>query len=172
MKNTLVKHTKTQGTQMHARLWDTNTQGIICTCFSKLTLVRWRPQLFLSPFLVDFMGLNCFPDGSGLSIGVSRVCSVWGKDSKLLGLLPEGGSRWGSWTLLQLPVVLCWAGLKVLQVHDIFPQPLHARGGAGVAFSFALLKSVIIYLLGLGCFQEQVGCLPPFSLMFCLVSAM
>lgn len=61
---------------------------------------------------------------------------------------------------------------EVLGVHDIFPQPLHGHGGAGAAFSFVLLKSVIFYLLGLGCVEDQVGFLPPCSQMFYIVSLM
>lgn len=59
---------------------------------------------------------------------------------------------------------------EVLGVHDIIPQLLHGRGGAGAAFSFVLLKSVIIHLFGLICVEDQVGFLPPCSQMFSLES--
>lgn len=49
----------------------------------------------------------------------------------------------------------------MLGVHDIFPLALHGGGGAGATFSFVLLKSVIFYLFGLGCVEDQVGFLPP-----------
>lgn len=64
----------------------------------------------------------------------------------------------------------CCVLLSRFEAHDIFPQPLRGRGGVGAAFSFVLLKSVIIDLFGLGCVEDQVGFLPPCSQMFYLVS--
>lgn len=49
-------------------------------------------------------------------------------------------------------------------MHDIH----HGGGGAGDAFTFVLLKSVIFYLFGLGCVEDQVGFLPPCGQMFYL----
>lgn len=114
------------------------------------------------------MVLNGFPDGSGLSSGVARVC-----DS---GLSPQAVAReWVQVRELDTSPDSCCVLLsrfEVLGVHDIFPQPLHGHGGAGAAFSFVLLKSLIIYLFGLECVEDQVGFLPPCSQMFYLVSLM
>lgn len=105
MKNTLVKHTKTQATQCmrhfaaalrHIGLWRSEGETHkdrhkhTSICFSKLTLVWWRPQLFFRLFLVDLMVLKGFPDGSGYAVEWPG-CVVWGNYS---GLSPQAVARY------------------------------------------------------------------------------